>query len=152
MTNSKGAINNKTLDNLNIFYTNARSVRNKWNEFISYFYSEDIDIACITETWISETYFGDNLGSFNIIGYNYKKKDSVAHRRFVMSIYEREVTWADLRRSKVLCRGQGVVTEKISFRTSLFQQNEPEAQACFMLLTQKHCCHHSGRLYNGMLF
>ena len=70
MTNSKGDINNKTLDNLNIFYTNARSVRNKWNEFISYFYSEDIDIACITETWISETYFGDNLDSFNIIGYN----------------------------------------------------------------------------------
>ena len=34
----------------------------------------------------------------------------------------------------------------------LFQQHEPEAQACFMLLTQKHCCHHSGRLYNGMLF
>ena len=34
----------------------------------------------------------------------------------------------------------------------LFQQHEQEAQACFMLLTQKHCCHHSGRLYNGMLF
>ena len=34
----------------------------------------------------------------------------------------------------------------------IYEQNQPEAQACFMLLTQKHCCHHSGRLYNGMLF
>ena len=34
----------------------------------------------------------------------------------------------------------------------IYEQNQPEAKACVMLLTQQHCCHHSGRLYNGMLF
>ena len=57
-------------DGINVFITNARSLCNKWDGFVSYICVEDFDIACITESWISEKHFGDIISSYTIKGYN----------------------------------------------------------------------------------
>ena len=62
---------------------------------------------------------------------------------------------AELRKIRVpknLCTNAICGNCQRALSLEIYEQNQPEAQACFMLLTQKHCCHHSGRLYNGMLF
>lgn len=47
------------INNISIFYTNARSLRNKKNELFSYIINEGPDIICITESWVNESQFGD---------------------------------------------------------------------------------------------
>ena len=55
---------------LKVFFTNARSVRNKREELCSYMVVENIDIACITESWISEQFFGDFISDYEFPNYN----------------------------------------------------------------------------------
>lgn len=55
---------------LKVFFTNARSVRNKREELCSYMVVENIDIVCITESWISEQLFGDFVGDYELPNYN----------------------------------------------------------------------------------
>ena len=62
---------------------------------------------------------------------------------------------AELRKIRVptnLCTNAICNNCQRALSLQIYQQDQPEAQACVMLLTQKHCCHHTGRLYNGMLF
>ena len=64
-------------------------------------------------------------------------------------------TPAELRKIRVpanLCTNAICGNCQRALSLQIYEQNQPEAQACVMLLTQQHCCHHSGRLYNGMLF
>ena len=49
---------------------NARSLRSKFDEFRCYVADEKPDVICITESWVSEEYFGDNLQDFEIEGYS----------------------------------------------------------------------------------
>lgn len=56
---------------LKCFYTNARSLRNKKDELVSYAIVEDLDIICITETWINEFSYGDSLNEYEIDGYSF---------------------------------------------------------------------------------
>lgn len=55
---------------LKCFYTNARSLRNKRDELIAYIIEGDLDIVCITETWVSELYNGDLIREYELAGYN----------------------------------------------------------------------------------
>ena len=55
---------------LNCFYTNARSLRNKKDELFSYISNEDIDILCVTESWVNEIEFSDTISEFDLQGYN----------------------------------------------------------------------------------
>ena len=52
-----------------LHYSNSRSIRNKKFELFGYLIAENIDIACITETWVSESYFKDNLQEYHLNGY-----------------------------------------------------------------------------------
>ena len=65
----KEAITEKSRDNLRILSTNARSLRNKIDELKAYVALEELDIICITESWVSETHFGDTLSEYTIDGY-----------------------------------------------------------------------------------
>ena len=56
-------------DSLAVMYTNARSIRNKLDELKVYIAEEDLDIICITESWVSEAHFGDSLLEYEIDGY-----------------------------------------------------------------------------------
>jgi len=49
---------------------NAQSIRSKFDEFKCYVAEEEPDFVCITEAWVSEGYFGDNLQDYEIQGYN----------------------------------------------------------------------------------
>ena len=51
------------------FYTNAQSLRNKKDELTSYVIEENLDIICITESWVNEAYYGDTIQEFEIDGY-----------------------------------------------------------------------------------
>ena len=55
---------------LKVFYTNARSLRNKFEELVGYLYMHNVDVACITESWVSETHYKDNIEAYKINGYN----------------------------------------------------------------------------------
>lgn len=54
---------------LKVFYTNARSIRNKKNELFSYIAHEEPDIVGITESWVNENIFNDSLGEYFIDKY-----------------------------------------------------------------------------------
>lgn len=63
---------------LKCFYTNSRSLRNKVDELHSYMIDEDLDIVCITESWVNEKMFLDNLAEFKFPNYDlftYQRKD-----------------------------------------------------------------------------
>lgn len=62
-------ISSSKLGELKCFYTNARSLRNKRDELVSYITKEKLDIVCISETWISETLLNDSLLEYEIVGY-----------------------------------------------------------------------------------
>ena len=49
---------------------NAQSIRSKFDELLCYVAEEEPDFICITEAWVSEGYFGDNLLDYQIQGYN----------------------------------------------------------------------------------
>ena len=49
---------------------NARSIRSKFDEFKCFVAVKKPDIICITETWVSETLYGDILQEFELHGYN----------------------------------------------------------------------------------
>ena len=49
---------------------NAQSIRSKFDEFRCYVAEEEPDFVCITEAWVSEGYFGDDLQDYEIQGYN----------------------------------------------------------------------------------
>lgn len=62
-----------------MYLTNARSLRNKFNELSSVILTYDLDVICVTESWISEFYNGDLLSEFEIHGYRsylYQRNDS----------------------------------------------------------------------------
>ena len=56
-------------DKIHIFYTNARSIRNKKDEFFGTLAVENCDIACIVESWVSEDVLGDYLHEYEAPGY-----------------------------------------------------------------------------------
>ena len=53
------------ISNLKCFYTNSHSLRNKKDELISYALVEDLDIICITEAWVNESFFGTHCMNMN---------------------------------------------------------------------------------------
>ena len=50
---------NSTSKEVKVFFTNARSLRNTLDELYGYMLVENIDVVCITESWINEELFGD---------------------------------------------------------------------------------------------
>ena len=79
----------------------------------------------------------------------------VRNSRNQQSNVSSKTTHAELRKIRVpknLCTNAICGNCQRALSLQIYEQNQPEAQACVMLLTQQHCCHHSGRLYNGMLF
>ena len=72
LNNKKLNINELNINNnfLKIFYTNARSIRNKFEELFGYLYIHRVDVVCITESWVSETHYKDNIDAYKINGYN----------------------------------------------------------------------------------
>ena len=65
---------------LKCFYTNARSIRNNFNELQLYMTSEDLDIVVITESWINETLLGDRIQYYDLAGYDkfvYQRKERI---------------------------------------------------------------------------
>ena len=53
-------------------YLNIRSIVNKLSLFQSYIYSSDFDVICLTETWLSESVFDQEILPTN---YNIYRKD-----------------------------------------------------------------------------
>ena len=53
-------------------YLNIRSIVNKLSLFQSYVYSSDFDVICLTETWLSESVFDQEILPTN---YNIYRKD-----------------------------------------------------------------------------
>lgn len=53
-------------------YLNTRSLVNKLSIFQSYIYSSDFDVICLTETWLSESIFDQEILPIN---YNIYRKD-----------------------------------------------------------------------------
>ena len=51
---------------------NIRSIVNKLSTFQSYVYSSDLDVICLTETWLSESVFDQEILPSN---YNIYRKD-----------------------------------------------------------------------------
>ena len=49
---------------------NAQSIRSKFEEFRCYMAIHKPDMVCVTETWVSESFNGDRLQDFTILGYN----------------------------------------------------------------------------------
>ena len=56
-------------EGLKCFYTNARSLRNKKDELFSYIIEENLDIVCITESWVNEKQFNETRGEYELEGY-----------------------------------------------------------------------------------
>ena len=54
---------------LKCFYVNARSLRNKKDELLSYIVEENLDIVCITEAWINEEKFRESRKEYEVDGY-----------------------------------------------------------------------------------
>ena len=54
---------------LKCFYVNARSLRNKKDELISYIVEENLDIICITEAWVNEEKFRESRKEYEVDGY-----------------------------------------------------------------------------------
>lgn len=54
---------------LKCFYVNARSLRNKKDELLSYIVEEDLDIVCITEAWVNEEQFRESRKEYEVDGY-----------------------------------------------------------------------------------
>ena len=52
-----------------MYQANARSLRNKFLELVSLVNSQDFDIVCITESWVSEKFNNDLLIEYDIEGY-----------------------------------------------------------------------------------
>lgn len=62
--------NNKNSNDINVYYCNARSLRNKMDELVSLVSLYDFDIISIMEAWFSEKYNGDLPAEWEIKGYN----------------------------------------------------------------------------------
>ena len=54
---------------LKCFYVNARSLRNKKDELLSYIVEENLDIICITEAWVNEEKFRESRKEYEVDGY-----------------------------------------------------------------------------------
>ena len=67
---------------------NAQSIRNKLPEFRALVSSVQLEIICITETWIN-TDRVDFEGEFHLPGYTMVKKDRVARAGGGVAIYVR---------------------------------------------------------------
>lgn len=67
---------------------NARSIRNKLPEFRALVSSVELDIICITETWIN-TERVDFVGEFHLPGYTMVKKDRVSRAGGGVMLYVR---------------------------------------------------------------
>ena len=52
------------------FYTNARSIRNKFGELQVYITSEKLDVVVITESWINENLLADRIIDYGIDNYD----------------------------------------------------------------------------------
>ena len=57
---------------ISCIYLNIRSLVNKLSIFQSYVYSSDFDVICLTETWLSESVFDQEILPIN---YNIYRKD-----------------------------------------------------------------------------
>ena len=60
----------KSKCNVSIVMFNAQSLRSKFDEFRCFMAVQKPDIVCITETWVSEVFYGDRLQDFELQGYN----------------------------------------------------------------------------------
>ena len=54
---------------LKCFYTNARSLRNKKDELFGYIIDENLDIICISESWINEEVLNESKLEYELDGY-----------------------------------------------------------------------------------
>jgi len=59
----------KSIDKFKCFYTNARSIRNKKDELHGYILEENLDLVCITETWINKDILNDDISEHPLEGY-----------------------------------------------------------------------------------
>ena len=55
---------------LKVYLTNARSLRNKFQELVSLVTLHKFDIVCISESWVSEKFNQDILTEYDISGFN----------------------------------------------------------------------------------
>ena len=56
--------------NVSIVMFNAQSLRSKFDEFRCFVAIQSPDIVCVTETWVSEDFYGDRLQDYELPGYN----------------------------------------------------------------------------------
>ena len=56
--------------NMNCMLMNAQSLRSKFDEFRCVLAIQKPDIVCVTETWVSEGFWGDRLQYFELQSYN----------------------------------------------------------------------------------
>ena len=54
---------------LKCFYANARSLRNKKDELLSYIVEENLDVDCIMEAWVNEEKFRDSRKEYEVDRY-----------------------------------------------------------------------------------
>ena len=67
--------NNKKIK---VFQTNARSLRNKFQELVGLTQVYDYEILCVTESWVSEKFNKDFLSEYEIpgyVGYFYQREE-----------------------------------------------------------------------------
>jgi len=83
-SNRRNNLHQKT--HMQIMYTNARSLRNKLNEFKALIASNKYDIIAITETW-ANCVDRDFKAEFDIGGYNLFNRDRVGRRGGGIMIY-----------------------------------------------------------------
>ena len=62
------------MEYINICYFNARSLVNKLSRFQSLILSSNYDIVCVTETWLSESFFDQEILPPNYIIYRNDRK------------------------------------------------------------------------------
>ena len=62
------------MEHINICYFNARSLINKLSRFQSFILSSNFDIVCVTETWLSESFFDQEILPPNFIIYRNDRK------------------------------------------------------------------------------
>lgn len=86
---------------------NAQSIRSKFDELQCYVASEKPDIICITETWVNEGYFGDNMKDFEISGFNMFACEREANRKgggivvYINSLFSTKVVADDRKDTRV---------------------------------------------------
>ena len=70
LNKNKSSLVNNSSSKIKVYQTNARSLRNKFTELSSLVASQNFDIICITESWVSESVNRDFLSEYELNGYN----------------------------------------------------------------------------------